>query len=252
MKYLLSREHDDVLAQLGSSRVLVAFDFDGTLAPIVSDRDEAWMRPETLELFSKVCDLYPCAVISGRGRADVHSRLGSARVEYVVGNHGLEPGAGLEKFEAEMARARALLEESLGGLAGLDIEDKRYSLAIHYRRSRSKRLARAAIAEAVAVLPVRVRLVPGWLVANIVPERAPNKGDALLALRSTAGADAALYVGDDVTDEDVFVLDEPGRLLTVRVGESLESAAAYFLRDQHEMDRLLEKLVAMREGHAPE
>lgn len=251
MKRLLSRDHGDVLAQVAWSRVLVAFDFDGTLAPIVSDRNEARMRPQTRELFSKVCSLYPCAVISGRGQADVRSRLGSASVEYVIGNHGLEPGAGLEKFETEIARARALLEKSLGGLPGLDIEDKRYSLAIHYRRSRSKRVARAAIAEAVAALPVRLRLVPGRLVVNLVPERAPNKGDALVALRSTARADTALYVGDDVTDEDVFELDQPGRLLTVRVGESRESAAAYFLRDQREMDRLLAKLVAMRNGQPP-
>ena len=54
---------------------------------------------------------------------------------------------------------------------------------------------------------------------------APNKGDALLRLRTSDGAHTALYVGDDVTDEDVFRLDQPGRLLTVRIGKSLTSAA---------------------------
>jgi trehalose 6-phosphate phosphatase len=247
MKKLLSRENLDLLAQLAWSRVLVAFDFDGTLAPICPDRDAAQMRPRTGELFAKVCRLYPCAVISGRARCDVASRLGRAPVKYVLGNHGIEPGEGLEELERQIARARAQLEESLAGCAGVDIEDKRYSLALHYRRSRRKRLDRAAIHAAVASLPTRMRIVPGKLVANVVPEHAPNKGDALLSLRAAERADTALYVGDDVTDEDVFTLDQPGRLLTVRVGESRSSAAAYFLRDQKEIDRLLGRLVTHRE-----
>ncbi len=246
MKHLLSADNAEVLAQLAWARVLIAFDFDGTLAPIVANRDEANMRPRTRELFAAACLHYPCAVISGRGKRDVSARLGAAPVKYVIGNHGLEPGASLEEFEEEMAEARARLESALVGVPGIDLEDKRYSLALHYRRSRNKRVARAAILGAVKALRVSMRVVPGKLVVNVVPGRAPNKGDALLELRDAERADTALYVGDDVTDEDVFELDQPGRLLTVRVGESGASAAAYFLRDQTEMDRLLAKLVSLR------
>jgi trehalose 6-phosphate phosphatase len=250
MKHLLSRENREVLAQLAWSRVLVAFDFDGTLAPIVANRHEAQMQTGTRKLFAAMCGLYPCAVISGRSQADVSTRLDPAPVKYVIGNHGLEPGASLEEFEGEITRARSLLEGSLIGIPGLDLEDKRYSLALHYRRSRNKRSTRAAILEAVAALQVPMRVIPGKLVVNVVPARAPNKGDAVVALRNTEAADTALYVGDDVTDEDVFELDQPGRLLTVRVGESRTSAAAYFLRDQREVDRLLANLVSLRQRGA--
>ena len=250
MRHLLSREGDEVLVQLAWSRVLVAFDFDGTLAPIVANRENVQMRARTSELLARVCHLYPCAVISGRSKSDVSVRIGAAPVKYVVGNHGLEPGASLDEFEKEIAQVRAVLEGTIADVAGVDLEDKRYSLAFHYRRSRNKRLARSTILAAVETLPVRMRVVPGKLVVNVVPERAPNKGDALLELRTMEQADTALYVGDDVTDEDVFELDQPGRLLTVRVGESRASAAAYFLRDQKEMDRLLAKLVALREKRA--
>ena len=195
----------------------------------------------------RLCTLYPCAVISGRSRGDLAARLGGAAVQHVVGNHGLEPGAGQAAFERDMRRARPLLEEALRPWAGLDIEDKRLSLAVHYRRARRKRDARAAIDQAVGNLPMRLRVIPGKLVANIVPERAPNKGDALIHLRTLAHADTALYVGDDVTDEDVFGLDQPGRLVTVRVGESTSSAAAYYLRTQRDVDVLLATLVAFRE-----
>lgn len=248
MRNLLSRNNTEVLAQLAWSRVLVAFDFDGTLAPIVADREDAQMRVRTSALFAKVCGLYPAAVISGRSRRDVSSRLGDVPVKYVVGNHGLEPGASLEEFGKQIAQARASLEVTLTGLAGVDVEDKRYSLALHYRRSRNKRIARAALFAAVAALPVPMRVVTGKLVLNVVPNGAANKGDALLELRNLEQADTALYVGDDVTDEDVFKLDQPGRLFTVRVGESRTSAAAYFLRGQGEIDRLLEKLIALRQG----
>lgn len=246
MKNLLSRESAAVLAPLAWSRVLLGFDFDGTLAPIVSDREQAQLRPRTAALFSRLCGLYPCAVISGRSQPDVVARLHGAGVRSVVGNHGLEPGTGLGDFEQEIAQARRALQQSLVGWQGVDLEDKRYSLAIHYRKSRQKRQVRKAIHQAVLALPVPMRLVPGKLVLNLLSAGAPNKGDALLRLRTSQRADTALYVGDDVTDEDVFKLDQPGRLLTVRVGESHTSAAAYFLRTQGDIDRLLERLIELR------
>jgi trehalose 6-phosphate phosphatase len=248
MKRLLSRENEEVLAQVAAARVLLAFDFDGTLAPIVEWRESARMRDQTARLLAKVCDRYPCAVISGREKADVSGRLGRAAVKYVVGNHGLEPGGNLEKTAEENRRVGALLRRALEKRPGVEIEDKRYSLAVHYRGARRKREARAAIHEAISTLPMAVRVVPGKLVVNVVPGEAPNKGDALLRLRALERADTSLYVGDDVTDEDVFRLDQPGRLLTVRVGESRSSAAAYCLRDQREIDRLLTRLVSLREA----
>lgn len=243
---LLAKGNGELLAQLAWSRVLLGFDFDGTLAPIVAERDHAAMRPRTATLFGEVCRLYPCTVISGRSKADVSARLEGCAVKYVIGNHGLEPGALLGEFEREMRDAIQALSSTLAGLGGVDLEDKRYSVAIHYRRSRTKQAARATILRAVEQLGTPMRVVPGKLVINVIPRRAPNKGDALLGLRTVEGAHTAFYVGDDVTDEDVFRIDQPGRLLSVRVGESMGSAARYFLRDQREMDVLLERLVALR------
>lgn len=235
-----------MLVQLAWSPVLLAFDYDGTLAPIVANRDAATMRRETSRLFQRVSEIYPVAVISGRSQGDVRSRLGRAPVKYVIGNHGLEPGRDLSEFESEMRAVRPALEAALNTTSGIDIEDKRYSLAVHYRRSRNKRGARTAVERAVKALPMPMRIVAGKLVVNIVPARAPNKGDALLELREREQASTALYVGDDVTDEDVFTLDQPGRLVGVRVGESSASSAKYYLRDQREMDVLLERLCDLR------
>ena len=100
----------------------------------------------------------------------------------------------------------------------------------------------------MAALPEPMRTIPGKLVLNVVPAAAPSKGDALIALRDQADADVAMYIGDDVTDEDVFRLDQPGRLFTVRVGRSKSSAARYYLRRHDEIDALLEHLAALREA----
>lgn len=247
MIHLFAPENSGVLAQLAWTRVLLAFDYDGTLAPIVADPQRAFMRSRTSELLARACELYPSAVISGRSKADVLSRLGTAKVEHVIGNHGLEPGSRLEEFAARMQVALLALQRSLGNVQGVELENKRYSLALHYRGSRNKESARKAIHDALTELPVATRTVLGKLVVNVVPEGAPNKGDALVELRDAIHADTALFVGDDVTDEDVFRLDQPGRLLGVRVGESRVSSAAYFLRDQKEIDRLLRQLIRLRE-----
>jgi trehalose 6-phosphate phosphatase len=173
--------------------------------------------------------------------------MNGAPVRYIVGNHGLEPGPHMSAFEAEMAEVRPRLERALLEHRGVDVEDKRFSLAVHYRRSRRKRDARQAIHEAIEKLPHRLRIIPGKLVVNVLPERAPHKGDALLHLRSEAGADTAIYVGDDATDEDVFELDQPGRLLSIRVGNSRTSAAAYCIAGQRDVDTLLRRLARLRE-----
>ncbi len=251
MKQLLIPRNVEVIEQIAGARALLAFDFDGTLAPIVASRDAAAMRGRTFALFKRVCALYPTAVISGRSRRDVRSRLQGARVRYVVGSHGLEPGFDSPETEAALDEARTELARLVAKTPGLDLEDKRYSLAVHFRKARRKRLASTAILAVLDRLETPMRVIPGKFVLNAVLAASPNKGDALLELRTRARADVALYVGDDVTDEDVFRLDQPGRLLTVRVGRSRTSAAAYFLRDQLEMDALLRRLITFRERASP-
>ena len=204
------------------------------------------MRRRTARLLRRLCLLYPCAVISGRGRADVAARLAGAPVKYVVGNHGLEEGRAPRELAAEIATVRVRLTTALAGTPGVDLEDKRYSLSLHYRRARNKRRARTAIHDVLAALPQSMRVVPGKQVFNVVPGRGANKGKAMLTLLSREKAIRALYVGDDVTDEDVFALLPRRGVLGVRVGRARRSAAVYFVHDQRAVDRLLETLIVLR------
>ena len=68
--------------------------------------------------------------------------------------------------------------DALADVAGIEIEDKRYSLSIHYRKASNKAAARASIGRAIESLPFFMRTVAGKLVINLVVADAPNKGDA--------------------------------------------------------------------------
>jgi trehalose 6-phosphate phosphatase len=250
MKYLLARAQRAVVARHLAANVALVFDFDGTLAPIVADPDAAQMRARTRALLRKVAVRFPCAVISGRSRDDVTRRLAGCGIEWIVGNHGAEWGwAPLDgrSIEGLVLDWQRTLAPRLAAIDGVVIEDKRYSLAIHFRKSRQKKRAQSAIAEAVVGLEsARVRL--GKQVVNVVPRGAPHKGIALQQVRSLVNCDTAIYVGDDTTDEDVFALDEPGQLLGVRIGASDDSQAAYYLDGQGEIDAFLRLVLEARGG----
>ncbi len=247
MRDILAERHREVLARFAWSNVLLAFDYDGTLAPIVADPSRAVMRATTRDLLDRVCARYPVIVISGRAQADVRALLGDLAVRNVVGNHGIEPWTGTPGLAEEVRRWLPIVTERLAGFKGVHIEDKAYSLAIHYRQSREKQRARAAIHEATMQLG-DVRIIGGKLVVNVLPRDAPHKGMALERERERLACDTAIYLGDDETDEDVFALDQPGRLLSVRVGMKRSSAAGYFVRDQRAIDRFLRVLLAQRRG----
>jgi trehalose 6-phosphate phosphatase len=249
VKDILSRANRQVLARFSRVDVLLAFDFDGTLARIVRDPAAAAMRASTRALLATLAERQPCVVISGRRRSDVARRVRGVRVAEVVGNHGIEPSLVGARIRREVQRWAPILDARLTGMPGVRIEDKGYSVAVHYRLSVERARARTAIRAAAAALgPVRV--VAGKQVLNLLPTGAPNKGAAFEEALARFGCDAAVYVGDDTTDEDVFALGQPSRLLMIRVGRARESLAPYFIRAQAEIDELLRRLVAGRRATA--
>jgi trehalose 6-phosphate phosphatase len=254
MNHILSSENRPILERFARSNLLVGFDYDGTLAPIVARPDLAEMRASTRQLLRALALRYPCTVISGRARADVMSRLGSLPVLHVSGNHGLEPWAEKASYAAQVHDWVVRLTRDLAELPGVVVENKVYSMAVHYRLASDKTRALHAINKAIERLP-GVRPIPGKDVVSLVPRDAPGKGAALEGARRLLVCETALYVGDDDTDEDAFRSAPPARLLSVRVGPSSRSRATYALKNQREIDGLLRQLVALRphpmNGHRP-
>ena len=202
MTDILAKRNQGVLARYALSNLLVAFDYDGTLAPIVTLPERARMRVSTRRLLRLVAERYPCIVISGRARDDLIRRLRDIPVVHVSGNHGLEPWAEDVRYVLQVREWIKQLAPRLAPCQGVIIEDKIYSLSIHYRAARDRQQAARAIDAAVRDL-TGTRRIGGKLVLNLVPAGAPNKGAALERARRLLVCDAALYVGDDETDEEV-------------------------------------------------
>ncbi len=246
MKPLLSATSLRALDDLCGARTLFAFDFDGTLAPIVARRAAAAMPATTLRLLRQLGVLAPVAVVSGRRLKDLRARL-APRPAYLIGNHGIENPVATRAALRDAQRlsttwATALSVKSDRELRNVDIENKRYSLALHYRTAPDPARARRAVLRAIRALTPAPRIVPGKRVINLLPPDAPDKGRALQQLLRATQFQHMLFIGDDVTDEDVFALRDR-RIVSVRVGKSVASRARYYLRAQPEIDVVLRHLV---------
>jgi trehalose 6-phosphate phosphatase len=249
MKNILSRPQRKLLRDFAYSNATLALDYDGTLAPIIDDPARASMRPCTRELLAEVTQLYKVIVVSGRAHHDALRRLRGIGAFEVIGNHGVEPWNIAHRYIPVVKRWVSELEGALAPLTGIVIENKNYSLAIHYRKAPDKQQARAAILKAAAALE-EVRIIGGKQVTNLLPISATNRGLAVERERKRLQCDTTIYVGDDETDEDVFALGQPERLLAIRVGAKRGSAASYCITNQEAIDVLLRTLLEFRSAPA--
>ncbi len=247
MRHILSRASHPLLEQLARGRPLLAFDYDGTLAPIAPHPPLARLRPQTRRLLARLARRYRCVVISGRALRDLKRCLSGIDGLALIGNYGIEAGSVPPRAARAIERWLPLLSRRLSGWHGVVIEDKAYSVTVHYRHSHAKSRARAAVHEAAKALR-DARAVWGIEALNLLPRTAPDKGVALKATLQRFGCDSALYVGDDDTDEPAFALGARQRVVGVRVGRKKSSAADYFIRNQAEIDDLLGRLLALRSG----
>ena len=243
MIYAFSPEGVSCLAAVLATGPLLAFDIDGTLAPIVERPDEARLSDDVQSCLAQLARHSEVAIITGRAVHDARRML-AFEPRYLIGNHGAEglPGwrARSEEFARTVRAWRAVLGncESLAE-SGIALEDKTYSISLHYRRAPNPAAAYRKIQQCIDAIEPAPRIIPGKAVVNLLPAGAPDKGDALRALIETARCSNVLYVGDDDTDETVFGLNLPS-VLTLRVEPAADSAAALFLRDQPEVLTLMQ------------
>jgi trehalose 6-phosphate phosphatase len=242
---ILTRRNLHALAGFAASNVLLAFDYDGTLAPIAATPAAARMRATTRRRLARIADRYPCVVISGRPLDDLAKRLHRVPVWYLFGNHGVEPHAGNDEQAVRVAGWVRRLTAHLPAQPGLVIEDKKYSVTVHYRHARDQPGARKAIVEAVQHL-ADVRTIDGVKAVNLLPRGGADKGVAVQQARRMFACDTVIYVGDDETDEDAFASAPPDRLLSIRVGARGATRAGFRLQSQRDLDTLLTLLLQFR------
>ena len=231
MKLLLTPANQKVLKTLDFSKTLFAFDFDGTLSKISPQFDTPKLSKKTSALLQKLSSLAPVAIISGRSVADLKSRL-SFEPQFLIGNHGLEGLHSnlsfLKHAQQTCAQWAKTIRATLKSKKGYEVEDKTYSLAVHYRHAPEKLVAKLALLEIVSRLDPNPRVVMGKSVINLLPPGAPHKGVALVELMAQSNVKHAFYIGDDDTDEDVFGLPDE-RIFSARVGFKKTSRAQFLI-----------------------
>lgn len=197
------------------SRAVVALDFDGTLAPIVSDPEAARAHPGVAPALRRLAPhVGAVAVVTGRPAATAVAYGGFADVPglVVLGQYGRERWeAGEVRAPAPppgVARARDELPALLARLDlpdGVRVEDKGSALAVHTRRSADPAGALEALREPLRELAERTGLAlePGRLVLELRPP-GTDKGDAVRNFAAERDASAVLYAGDDLGDLAAF------------------------------------------------
>ncbi len=249
MQHLFSPEGEAALAAVLTRQPLLAFDFDGTLAPIVARPQFARISRGVSVRLMALSEQLPVAIVTGRSVADVRARLDFSPT-YVVGNHGAEDEVdtrGIIRPAPELAALRDALQRRSRELEslGVTVEDKQLSIALHYRLSRQREQALHTIRELLTPLAAALHVFDGKMVVNVSPATAPNKADAVHALVAKCGASCAVFAGDDVNDEPVFE-SASADWLTVRVGrDDPRSRAHYFLDGPNEVALMLEKMLSI-------
>ncbi|WBU39292.1 trehalose-phosphatase [Homoserinibacter sp. YIM 151385] len=236
-------------------RLLVALDFDGTLAPEVDRPEQARAVPAARDAVLRLRGLagVRVAMVSGRALSSLEHVTDLPDDVLLVGSHGIElrlddpdDVVGLDEQER---RGVEVLQEVLGEVAGaIDdvwLEEKPAGFALHTRLAseHASRVAHlVALSETAAELEdLTVRRGKNVLEFSV---RSTTKGEAVEHLRRYTRADAVLYAGDDVTDEDAFAaLGEGDLALKSGPGETI---AAHRVEGPEEVAAVLALLAELR------
>lgn len=242
-------------------RLLVALDFDGTLAPEVDDPARSRALPAARDAVLRLdgCRDTRVALVSGRSLASLERVTDLPDSVLLVGSHGVElrldhPGDGIVLDAQERERVE-VLEELLARVVEASddvwLERKPAGFALHTRLASAEdsRVARLEALEGVqaGVEDVTVREGKNVLEFSV---RETTKGEAVEHLRRYTMADAVFFAGDDVTDEDAFEALEAGDL-------GLKSGAGSTIADRRvagprEVAETLTALATFREGDVHE
>ncbi len=218
--------------------LLVASDYDGVLSPIVDDPSTAVPYSPAVDALAAIseCAGVHAAVISGRSREVLETLSGAPPTVTLVGNHGAR-SADLATAATAQAVAAAVTDLARS-YDGAVVEPKPLGAAFHYRKV--ERADKAAAAARKIGEGFGARIIEGKMVVEIVVGQG-DKGSAVDAMREQWAADAAVFFGDDVTDESVFVTLGPDDV-GIKVGPG-PTAAGYRVADPFEVAGALELLL---------
>lgn len=249
---------EEIAARLCGPRAVVFLDYDGTLTPIVARPELAVMSDDMRATVRGLAAVCPTAIVSGRALSNVMALVQLDEL-YYAGNHGFEIASPDDstvlyekgkEFLAAVKDACQRIEQGITGIDGAFVENKTYSLSVHYRLAAAERVAEIerVVDDVLKDFP-NLQKRDGKKVFEVRPKMDWDKGKAVLWLLQVLHLDGPevlpIYVGDDSTDEDAFRALK-GRGLGVLVSDTVrESAADYSLRDTGQTKQFLEMLTTI-------
>ncbi|MFL6147667.1 MAG: trehalose-phosphatase [Pseudonocardiaceae bacterium] len=260
------RDSEQFAQRLDSRRPAVFLDYDGTLTPIVDRPQDAVISDSMRDAVRRLAERTTVCVVSGRDRAIIDQWMGIDGL-VVAGSHGFDIGGhrdgtvrhdAVTGFEDLLSTVTHRLNTEVGSIEGAVIEPKRFSVAVHYRRvaPKDRPSVAAAVDTLLAEYPDRLKVTPGKMVYEIQPKVDWDKGKAVQYLRHALGVEGeefvALYLGDDITDEDAFAaLKESGNgqgigVVVADLGDEEQAdrvtAADFLLESTGEVQQFLNEL----------
>ena len=240
-----------------ADRVLLLFDYDGTLTPIVQRPDDALLSAEVRRLLGSLAanPRYVAGIVSGRSLEDLATIADIPGLIH-AGNHGMEiRGHGMDFVHPEAVAARSILDEverrlsvAFGDVPGVIVEHKGLTLTVHYRAVAEGRIADIESGVAAVASPYveggDVRLTLGKMVTEVRPAISWDKGRAIQKIREECGdSPIPVYFGDDRTDEDGFRVVQAMDGIAVFVGEPRQGTVAlHQLESPREVEETLRLL----------
>jgi trehalose 6-phosphate phosphatase len=226
-------------------RPLFFLDYDGTLAPIVDDPDEAVPHPEVPDLLRTLDAKYPVWIVTGRDLRALARFLD--RPYSAIGLHGAQQGTVGGEVERLMpddaARALKQLRTSVPSVEGIRVEEKDQSFAVHYRDVAREAEAQERLRSWVETMPEMLDAIWGKKVVELRPEGL-TKGTAVRRIAAEHPDRTPVYLGDDTTDEDAFAAlhDLNREAVTVRIGDA-DTCAEYRLAGPDEVVEYLRRYI---------
>lgn len=241
-----------VKTQIKKNDSFLLLDYDGTLTPLRKTPDEAILAVRTRRLIEAISKLDNCKVtlVSGRSVKDLKQLAQFKNVTY-IGNHGFETQD--EKYNSNVSLHKDIryalwnthkrLCESLCDIKGIIIENKKFTISVHYRmvspiqfpriRNTVQEIMRECARNDQLSLfdeknTIDIRPTGGW-----------NKGWAAKKVLSKYSNFIPICIGDDITDEDMFEAFK-GIGINIRVGKCVGSKAEYYVDNVSEVCHFLD------------
>ncbi len=219
----------------GGSLRLWVFDFDGTLSPLVADRNAARLHPASRALLKELSwdPGSRVAVLSSRSLEDLVARIpvgnlflgGGSGLEWrLPAGHRIGPGEAAEARRDEAREDVLPLMSKVSSVPGVEVEDKRWSLAVHFRRAPPEGLpAVSSLVGELERLPgIRVFSGPAAVEVQLLPSADKSFGIRRLCgfLRFSPSGGRIFYAGDDENDAEAMrlVISMKGKAMAVGNG----------------------------------